>query len=209
MLYLVKTPWWLQKLYPECTWQMPGKEKIIYLSFDDGPHPPATSFVLDELKKYEAKGTFFCIGKNVESNAILYKRILDEGHAVGNHTYQHLNGWQTPKEVYLQDIAAAGKLIRSDLFRPPYGKVTKAQLKNLSELPYRLSPVMWTVLSGDFDTSLSKEKCLKNVLNKSTKGSIIVFHDSEKAFKKLQFVLPKVLSFFSEKGYQFKSIKVK
>ncbi len=209
MLYLVKTPWWLQKLYPECTWQMPGKEKIIYLSFDDGPHPSATPFVLDELKKYEAKGTFFCIGKNVESNATLYKRILDEGHAVGNHTYQHLNGWRTPKDVYLQDIAEAGKLIKSDLFRPPYGKVTKAQLKNLSEVPYRLSPVMWTVLSGDFDTNLSKEKCLKNVLHRTTKGSIIVFHDSEKAFDKLQFVLPQLLSFFTEKDYQFKSIKIK
>ena len=207
MLYLVKTPWWLQKLYPECTWQMPGKEKIIYLSFDDGPHPSATPFVLDELKKYEAKGTFFCIGKNVEANAILYKRILDEGHAVGNHTYQHLNGWQTPKDAYLQDIADAAKLIGSDLFRPPYGKVTKAQLKNLSEVPYGLSPVMWTILSGDFDISLSKEKCLKNVLNKTTKGSIIVFHDSGKAFDKLQFVLPQVLLFFTEKGYQFKSIK--
>ena len=209
MLYLVKTPWWLQKLYPECTWQMPVKEKIIYLSFDDGPHPSATPFVLDELKKYEAKGTFFCIGKNVESNAILYKRILDEGHAVGNHTFHHLNGWQTPKDAYLQDIAAAAKLIESDLFRPPYGKVTKTQLKNLREVPYLLSPVMWTVLSGDFDTSLSKEKCLKNVLQKTTKGSIIVFHDSEKAFKKLQFVLPQVLLYFTEKGYQFKSIKIK
>ena len=209
MFYLVKTPWWLQRLYPECTWQMPGNEKIIYLSFDDGPHPSATPFVLDELNKYGAKGTFFCIGKNVESNTDLYKRILDEGHAVGNHTYQHLNGWQTSKDAYLQDIADAAKLIESDLFRPPYGKVTKAQLKNLSEAPYLLSPVMWTVLSGDFDSILSKEKCLKNVLQKTTKGSIIVFHDSEKAFDKLKFVLPQVLSFFTEKEYQFKSIKIK
>ena len=208
MLYLVKTPWWLQKLYPECTWQMPGKEKIIYLSFDDGPHPFATPFVLDELKKHKAKGTFFCIGKNVKENTAIYKRILDEGHAVGNHTHHHLNGWQTPEDAYLEDIVEAGKFIDSDLFRPPYGKATKAQLKKLSASPYQLSPIMWTVLSGDFDTQLSKEKCLNNVLNKTSKGSIIVFHDSEKAFEKLQFVLPQVLSFFTKKGYQFKTIKI-
>lgn len=208
MLYLVKTPWWLQKLYPECTWQMSGAEKIIYLSFDDGPHPSATPFVLDELKKLDAKGTFFCIGKNVEENTAIYKRILDEGHAVGNHTHQHLNGWITPEDAYLEDIVEAGKLIASNLFRPPYGKVTKAQLKKLSAKPYLLSPVMWTVLSGDFDPRLSKENCLNNVLHKTTKGSIIVFHDSGKAFEKLQFVLPKVLSFFTEKGFQFKTIKI-
>ena len=186
---------------------MPGKEKILYLSFDDGPHPLATPFVLDELKKQEAKGTFFCIGKNVQTNTAIYKRILDEGHAVGNHTHQHLNGWETPEDVYLEDIAEAGKFIDSNLFRPPYGKATKTQLKTLSVSPYQLSPIMWTVLSGDFDTKLSKEKCLNNVLHKTKKGSIIVFHDSEKAFEKLQYVLPKVLSFFTDKGYQFKTIK--
>ena len=187
---------------------MSGEEKIIYLSFDDGPHPSATPFVLEELKKLDAKGTFFCIGKNVQENTAIYQRILDEGHAVGNHTHQHLNGWKTPEDAYLEDIVEAGKLIASNLFRPPYGKATKAQLKKLTAKPYLLSPVMWTVLSGDFDPRLSKENCLNNVLHKTTKGSIIVFHDSGKAFEKLQFVLPKVLSFFTEKGFQFKTIKI-
>jgi len=187
---------------------MSGEEKIIYLSFDDGPHPSATPFVLEELKKLDAKGTFFCIGKNVQENTAIYQRILDEGHAVGNHTHQHLNGWKTPEDAYLEDIVEAGKLIASNLFRPPYGKATKAQLKKLTAKPYLLSPVMWTVLSGDFDPRLSKENCLHNVLHKTTKGSIIVFHDSGKAFEKLQFVLPQVLSFFKEKGYQFKTIKM-
>jgi len=187
---------------------MSGEEKIIYLSFDDGPHPSATPFVLEELKKLDAKGTFFCIGKNVQENTAIYQRILDEGHAVGNHTHQHLNGWKTPEDAYLEDIVEAGKLIASNLFRPPYGKATKAQLKKLTAKPYLLSPVMWTVLSGDFDPRLSKENCLNNVLHKTTKGSIIVFHDSGKAFEKLQFVLPQVLSFFKEKGYQFKTIKM-
>ena len=183
---------------------MPGTEKIIYLSFDDGPHPFATPFVLDELKKHKAKGTFFCIGKNVQENTAIYKRILDEGHAVGNHTHHHLNGWQTPQDAYLKDIAEAGKFIYSNLFRPPYGKATKAQLKILSALPYQLSPIMWTVLSGDFDTQLSKEKCLNNILNKTSKGSIIVFHDSEKALKYYNLFYLRFYPFLQKKAINLK-----
>jgi peptidoglycan-N-acetylglucosamine deacetylase len=207
MFYLVKTPWWLKKFYPGCTWQIPGGKKKIYLTFDDGPHPVATSFVLEELKKYNARATFFCIGKNVAQYPFIYEQIIDEGHQVGNHTYNHLNGWKTRDEEYINNVVLAKKLIDSNLFRPPYGRATKFQLKLLIN-QYALHPIMWTVLSGDFDSKLSKENCLLNVLNKSREGSIVVFHDSEKAYEKIQYVLPRVLSHFSERGYQFETIKI-
>ena len=207
MFYLIKTPWWLKKLYPRCTWQMPGDKKKIFLTFDDGPHPVATSFVLEELKKYNARATFFCIGKNVAEYPFIYEQIIDEGHRVGNHTYNHLNGWKTNDEEYINNVVLAKKLIDSNLFRPPYGRATKFQLKLLIN-QYALHPIMWTVLSGDFDSKLSKENCLLNVLKKSGEGSIVVFHDSEKAYEKIQYVLPRVLSHFSESGYQFETIRI-
>ena len=207
MFYLVKTPWWLTKIYPGCTWQMPRGDKKIYLSFDDGPHPVATSFVLEELKKYNAKATFFCIGKNVLEYPFIYEQIIDEGHQVANHTYNHLNGWKTNDEEYINNVMAAKKLIDSNLFRPPYGKATRFQLKLLTER-YGLNAIMWTVLSGDFDTKLSNERCLQNVLKKTTDGSIVVFHDSEKAYQRMQYALPGMLKYFSERGYQFSTIKI-
>jgi peptidoglycan/xylan/chitin deacetylase (PgdA/CDA1 family) len=186
---------------------MPAGEKKIYLTFDDGPHPVATPFVLNELKRYNAKATFFCIGKNVVEHPGIYKQIIDEGHQVGNHTYNHLNGWKTEDGTYISNVAEAKKYIDSDLFRPPYGRATKFQLKLLSgKFNYR--PIMWTVLSGDFDVKLAKEKCLSNVLKNSGDGSIIVWHDSEKAFEKLQFILPKVLEYFTEKGFSFNKIEL-
>lgn len=206
MYYLVKTPWLLKKLYPECIWNIDTSEKVLYLTFDDGPHPQATSFVLDQLKQYNARATFFCIGKNVEAYFDIYKKILQDNHKPGNHTYSHLNGWETPDETYLNDIYAAKKIIDSPLFRPPYGRITKFQLTQLRGIKYNLNPVMWTVLSGDFDNRVSNEKCLNNVLKNSGPGSIVVFHDSEKCFEKLQFVLPKVLEYFHAKGYSFKAL---
>lgn len=206
MLYFVKTPWWLKKLYPECVWQMPGQQKKIYLTFDDGPHPVATPFVLEQLKKYNAKGTFFCIGKNVDEYPFLYEEILDDGHMAGNHTYNHLNGWKTEDAVYMDNVAQAKKRIDSTLFRPPYGRASKFQLKLLRQ--QGLIPVMWTVLSGDFDTELSNEKCLRNVIRNTGNGSIVIFHDSAKAFERLEYVLPRVLEHFSALGFQFEKIAV-
>lgn len=207
MFYLVKTPWWLKKLYRKRTWEMrPGAEKAIYLSFDDGPHPQVTAFVLDELQKYGAKATFFCIGKNVLEHPEAYRRILEEGHAVGNHTQHHLNGWKTSDGQYLEDIAAAGQLIASPLFRPPYGRMRRSQEKKLLQQPVNYIPVMWSVLSGDFDPGLPKEACLANVLSNTGDGSIVVFHDSEKAEEKLRYALPLMLEHFSAKGYVFKKI---
>lgn len=199
MNYFIKTPWWLKKLFPKRVWEMDTGRKIIYLTFDDGPHPVATPFVLEQLKNHQAKATFFCIGKNVQAYPDIYQRILVEGHQPGNHTQDHLNGWKTDTALYLENIRQAGKLIRSSLFRPPYGRISSAQARQLKD--YKV--VMWTVLSGDFDTSLSKEKCLSNVLSHVKAGSIIVFHDSEKAWERMSFVLPVVLEHFSKKGYEF------
>ena len=207
MHYFVKTPWWLKLLYPTCTWQIESSTKKIFLTFDDGPHPIITPFVLAELEKYDAKATFFCIGKNVMQEQEIYKKIIVAGHSVGNHTHNHLNGWKTDNNKYLDNIIEAKKHINSNLFRPPYGQITKYQLQQLPLKKFQLKAIMWTILSGDFDIKITPEKCLKNVITKTKTGSIIVFHDSEKAFSKLQYVLPKVLAYFAAKGYSFEKIE--
>ncbi len=206
MFYFVKMPSWIQRMFPKMLWKINTTEKRIYLTFDDGPHPDHTVFVLDELKKVNAKATFFCIGKNVLQYPAIYKRIIEEGHAVGNHTFNHLNGKKTNDALYLNDIFEASKYIDSQLFRPPYGRISAFQTKLLINKtnPYKI--VMWTVLSGDFDQTITKERCLENVLFKADNGSIIVFHDSEKAATKMRFVLPKVIQQFHEKGYCFEKI---
>ncbi len=206
MFYFVKTPVWLQKLFPKFIWTMNREEKKVYLTFDDGPHPLHTIFVLDVLKKYHAKATFFCIGNNVNLFPEVYKRIIEDGHAIGNHSYSHLNGKKSKDDVYIDDVMQAAKYIDSTLFRPPYGQIKKFQAKVLMEMnnPYKI--VMWTVLSGDFDVKITKEKCLENVLFKTSNGSIVVFHDSEKAAEKMRYVLPALLKSFSEKGFSFEKI---
>ena len=208
MFYFVKTPGWLKKIYDSYIWSISVKDKILYLTFDDGPHPEATPFVLKELKKYNVLATFFCIGKNVVSYPGIYKQILQEGHSIGNHTYNHLNGWKANNDDYLNDIALAANEIDSYLFRPPYGRITSFQAKQLKTVMKGKEPkvIMWDVLSGDFDTSCSPQQCLANVLFASVPGSIIVFHDSEKAFPRLEYALPRVLRYFSEKGYLFKPL---
>ena len=209
MKYFIKTPWWLKKIYSSYLWSVDTKEKNVYLTFDDGPHAVATPFVLDQLKHYNAKATFFCIGKNVLAEPQIYRRILDEGHAVGNHTHHHLNGWKTENELYLADVNEAGKYIDSILFRPPYGRITSFQAKNINVALKKnnVKIIMWDVISGDFDESLTGEQCLQNVILNATNGSIIVMHDSQKAFARLEFFLPLMLSFFYEKGYQLKTLE--
>ncbi len=206
--YLVKTPWLLKKFYPNYLWSIDTKEKELYLSFDDGPHPEATPFVLKQLKQYNALATFFCIGKNVIAYPEIYKQIQDEGHAVGNHTFNHLNGWKTNDDIYLKDVADASHCIDSILFRPPYGRISSFQAKNLKPVMKGKQPtiVMWDVLSGDFDDSVTPQNCLANVVLKSVPGSIIVFHDSEKALPRLEYALPRALKYFTEKGWIFKSL---
>jgi peptidoglycan/xylan/chitin deacetylase (PgdA/CDA1 family) len=207
MFYFTKTPFWLKKLYPTCLWNYPKADgKKIYLSFDDGPHAAATPFVLDQLAKYNARASFFCIGKNVIEETGIYKRILMEGHCVGNHTFNHLNGWKTDSKIYLQNIEKARELIDSDLFRPPYGRARAFQIRNLIErLHYKV--VMWDVLAGDFDPSVNGKQAAERVIQKSRPGSIVVFHDSTKAFPVLQEALPKVLAYFYGEGFSFETIK--
>jgi peptidoglycan-N-acetylglucosamine deacetylase len=207
MRYIVTTPWWLRIGFPGgLTWNLPSKEKTIYFTFDDGPHPVATPFVLDELKKYNAKATFFCIGKNVEQHKEIYKRILLEGHRTGNHTYNHLNCSKTEDKEWLNDIKKAAAYIDSDLFRPPYGRINNfcARILQLASTPYRV--IMWNVLSADFDLLITGNQCFEYVKKKGKEGSIVVFHDSEKAFPRLKEALPRSLEYFAQQGFQFKSI---
>ncbi|MDB2385652.1 polysaccharide deacetylase family protein [Polaribacter sp.] len=206
------------RFFSKYIWRFSIHKKEIYLTFDDGPTPDITEFVLEELNKYEANATFFCIGKNIENHPEIFKRIIKEGHVIGNHTQNHLNGWKNNNTNYLENVIKAEHIISSQiqksnecvthipkLFRPPYGKIKRKQAKELLAIGYKI--VMWSVLSGDFDTKLSKEKCLQNVLQNTENGSIIVFHDSKKASEKVKYVLPKILKNFSEKGYVFKAIK--
>ena len=206
-MYFIKTPFWLRLIYRSCTWRKSSQERVLYLSFDDGPHPEATPFVLDQLAKFDAKASFFCIGKNVQFHPDIYDAIIKAGHVVGNHTQNHMNGWKNNTENYIADIQEATNEIESNLFRPPYGRIRFAQIKALrlhTNLPQQI--MMWDVLSGDFDTTISGEACAQNVIQNSGPGSIIVFHDSAKAMDRLRIALPKVLAHFSKLGYQFKAL---
>ena len=205
MFYTTRIPSWLSKLYPSLVWSMRAKGKELYLTFDDGPHKTATPFVLDQLKAYDAKATFFCIGKNVKAYPEIYRRIIQEGHTAGNHTFNHLNGWKTKNDLYINDVEAAAAYIDSKLFRPPYGRISHSASKFLrTKIQYKI--IMWQVLSGDFDEKLPPQKCAENVLLYSKPGSIIVFHDSTKAWERMSYALPKILEYFSDKGFSFKAI---
>ena len=202
--YTTKTPKIIQKFFPNYFWRFYSSTKDIYLTFDDGPTPEITTFVLDELQKHKAKATFFCIGENVKKCPKILERIKKEGHSIGNHTFNHLNGFKTNNTDYIENIQQAAKLIESNLFRPPYGRLKISQARSIIRAGYKV--VMWDVLSADFDTTITPEKCLKNVLSKTSSGSIVVMHDSIKAKDKIFYALPKILNYYTERGYVFKSI---
>lgn len=217
-------------MFPNYVWDIPTDSKELYLTFDDGPTPEITNWTLDVLKQYNAKATFFCIGANIEKHPDIFQNIIKDEHAIGNHTYHHIKGWKTNIKDYVFEVEKAQAEIEkfpnpnskfqdnsvkqstfknqqspiNNLFRPPHGQITPNQGKKLIALNYKV--IMWDVLSFDWQKETSEEECLANVISKSKKGSIIVFHDSVKASKNMMYALPKVLEYFSEAGFKFKSL---
>lgn len=203
-MYLVKTPRLLKRFFPNFVWSIPpGDQKAVYLTFDDGPDPIVTDWVLKTLKEWNAHATFFCLGNKVEKHPELVKQLRMEGHTVGNHSYSHPNGWETDYLQFFHNIRKGARLVNSDLFRPPYGKLLPGQSKFLLR-HYRI--IMWDVLSGDFDPNITAQECLKNVLKNAKDGSIIVFHDTARAFEKLEYVLPKILEYYTENNFRFNAL---
>ncbi len=219
----IKIPKIIKRIFPNYVWDFSSKGKTLYLTFDDGPTPEITKWTLNTLKSHNAKATFFCIGNNVEKHPETFISILKEGHTIGNHTHNHLMGWKTSKDVYLQNVREA-QLIMDDLhsefvkqneeincseikklFRPPFGKIKNSQGKALIESGYKI--IMWSVIAYDWDHRTPKEQCLKNIIDNASNGSVIVFHDSRKATRNMKYALPKVLEHFSKKGYRFEAIE--
>ncbi len=209
-----RTPFFLPLLYPSLIWRMPSTHNELYLTFDDGPVSGPTEFVLDTLKKFDAKATFFCIGENIRKHPEVFKKIVGHRHTIGNHTFNHLNGWKTKTKDYSHNVKLCNAEIamhvrngfqnpvNCKIFRPPYGRISRNQIKELAEFKI----IMWDVLSVDYDKKLSPEKCLKNTIAVSRSGSIIVFHDSYKAEKNLRFVLPRFIEYYAGLGFTFKAL---
>jgi peptidoglycan/xylan/chitin deacetylase (PgdA/CDA1 family) len=214
MSFWVKTNYFIKKIFPNYDWDIPNNENKVFLTFDDGPIPEITEWTLEQLKKYDAKATFFCIGNNIEKHPEIFNNIITQGHALGNHTFNHLNGWKNSTEDYIENVKLCQSQITNpkshpsdselaqqilNLFRPPYGKIKPSQSRILRKLGYKI--IMWDILSYDFDQTITPEKCLENVLKNVVNGSIIVFHDNVKAEQNLKYALPKTLAFLKEKGF--------
>ncbi|OIQ36593.1 MAG: hypothetical protein BM555_02445 [Crocinitomix sp. MedPE-SWsnd] len=201
-------PKWLQKLYPGAIWEFSHhKKKTIYLTFDDGPNPEITHYILGLLEQFNAKGTFFCLGEQVEKHPDIYQEIQDRGHTIGNHSMTHPNGWFTSKKKYLSDIEEASKLIKSKLFRPPYGKISHPQFRALKKQGYHI--IFWSVVSYDFDPALRKKDLIRKMKKLTHKGAVFVFHDNPKAVPVLKNELPKLMQFWKDEGYIFEAIPPK
>ena len=203
----VKTSRFIKTIFPKYVWEIPNTEKKVYLTFDDGPIPEITEWVLQQLKAYNAKATFFCIGDNIQKHPEIFQKIIEEKHAIGNHTFNHVKGWETALEDYIKNTDKCAETIanfkfqtpKTKLFRPPYGKIKPSQAKSLRQSGYTI--IMWDVISMDFNPNTSPEKCLENVLKNVESGSIIVFHDSIKAWQNLQYALPKTLEFLKKNEF--------
>ncbi|QOR76466.1 MAG: polysaccharide deacetylase family protein [Thermoflavifilum sp.] len=206
MNYWTRTPRWMKALFPAFVWEKQDVNPAVYLTFDDGPHPEITPSVLEQLRHHHAHATFFCIGHRVVQYPDIYQQIFIEQHGIGNHTYDHLDGWKVPSHKYVDNVMLAAVHINSHLFRPPYGHITPWLYRKIKQNIPEMQVVMWDVLSGDFDTSLSPQSCLEIVLFKARPGSIIVFHDSEKARPRMEYALPRVLAYFEKKGWEMKAL---
>ena len=193
-------------MFPDLIWTIPSTDKVLYLTFDDGPTPQITEWVLDILRHYRASATFFCVGKQVELHPQIYQQIIEEGHGIGNHTQNHIKGWKSSTSEYIKEVSMASKFIDSKLFRPPYGQITPKQVTALTSKGFEI--VMWNILSMDWEAKVSRQECTENVLHKASDGDIIVFHDSLKAADNMKYALAKVLDKFSEDGYDFRRIPV-
>lgn len=202
-MYLVKTPEILKPLAGDLLWNESRDERVVYLTFDDGPTESITLEIIDILKEYGALATFFCIGGNVIRFPKVYQALLDAGHKTANHTWNHMNGWEFSNYSYFKNVLECGSVVDSNLFRPPYGRITRNQVKSLKS---RFKIVMWDVLSADWRSDVSPEKCLSNVVDNASPGSIVVFHDSDKAYKNMIYALPRSLKRLKEEGYTFSAL---
>lgn len=198
-------PRFFTRFFTNFLWCIPDETEAVFLTFDDGPTQDVTPWVLDQLKKYNAKATFFCLGKNAEMNPDLFERIKADGHTIGNHSYSHLKGWATPTGQYVQDVDFANGLLNSKLYRPPYGRIKASQIKILKQ---RYKIIMWNVLSMDYSKRVSPRRVVNNVIDHAKPGDIIVFHDSKKAERSLRYALPRVLEEISKRGLKFKGIEL-
>lgn len=209
-LLSAKLPPLVKSIFPKYVWEMETTEKVLYLTFDDGPTPDVTPWVLETLKQYDAKATFFCIGHNIEKHPNIFNQIVNEGHQIGNHTFNHLKGWKTDLDTYISNAVKTEREIEkhtnlsSNLFRPPYGRIKKKQGMQLIDMGYHI--IMWSVISIDWDKTVSGETCLKNVTNNAKEGSIVVFHDSIKASENMKYALPRTLEYYRNLGFSFKAI---
>jgi peptidoglycan/xylan/chitin deacetylase (PgdA/CDA1 family) len=211
-MILHKTNFLMRALYPDFIWRKDNQEKTIYLTFDDGPIPEITEFVLETLAQFNAKATFFCIGDNIRKHPDIFEKVIKGGHSIGNHTFNHLRGWDTEDAEYLANVKQCdveiGSMIKQKenskkLFRPPHGRIKRSQAKVL--LP-EYDIIMWDVLTADYVADLSPETVLDKTLQHTENGSIVLFHDSIKANKNMSFALPRFLEYFSEREFRFQSI---
>jgi peptidoglycan/xylan/chitin deacetylase (PgdA/CDA1 family) len=200
----VHLPGWFTGLFSNAIWHLPSIEKVVYLTFDDGPVPGVTSSIIEILKGHNIKATFFCVGENVSKYPDIFNEIIKEGHAVGNHTFYHIKGIKHSNSYYYNNVEMAGRLIKSNLFRPPYGLMKRSQYLYLNK-KYKI--IMWDVISCDYDSSITPEKCISNVVDFVRNGSIITFHDSYKAEKNVLAALPKVIEKLIDEGYSFRKIE--